>query len=102
MSSDGGYILAAYLLGKPVGAGKIQFLGKFANANFSDSLAKAADLDYDQNTTEINFNYIIKDFNARVMFFWKLTDFGGDAGDRCRTSSSSASASRSRCNRVFP
>ena len=81
LSSDGAYVLAAYLLPKPVGAGKIQFLGKFAKANFSDSKLKAVDLDYNQNTTEINFNYIIKDFNARVMFFWKLTDFGGDAGD---------------------
>ena len=28
---------------------------------------------YDQKTTEINFNYVIKQFNARVMTFYQDT-----------------------------
>ena len=55
-------------------AGKFQVLGKYAQANFSEGIT-AVDPDYDQKTTEINFNYIIKDFNARVMIFFKNTRF---------------------------
>ena len=33
------------------------------------------DFDYDQDTTEVNFNYVIKQFNARVMMFFKDTSF---------------------------
>ena len=42
--------------------------------NFSEGV-DGADLDYDQKTTEINFNYVIKQFNARVMLFYKDTRF---------------------------
>ena len=31
--------------------------------------------DYDQKTTEFNFNYVIKEFNARVMMFYLDTSF---------------------------
>ena len=55
------------------------------------------DPDYDQKTTEINFNYIIKEFNARVMFFFKNTALRRRDD---RTSSRSASACRSRCKMV--
>ena len=30
---------------------------------------------YHQKTTEVNFNYVIKQFNARVMTFYKDTRF---------------------------
>ncbi len=30
---------------------------------------------YDQKTTEVNFNYVIKQFKARVMTFYKDTRF---------------------------
>lgn len=73
-SSDGGYVLASYLFPKPAGAGKFEILGKFAVANFSQGLA-AVDVDYDQKTTEINLNYVIKDFNSRLMIFFKNTDY---------------------------
>ena len=33
------------------------------------------DADYDQKTTELNLNYVIKQFNARVMIFFKDTRF---------------------------
>ena len=49
-------------------------LGKYAQARFSEGPA-ALDVDYDQNTTELNLNYVIKQFNARVMMFYKDTRF---------------------------
>jgi hypothetical protein len=73
-SSEGAYVLGSYLFPKPVGMGKFEILGKFAKANFTDGLSKL-DADYDQKTSEFNFNYIIKEFNARVMFFFKNTDY---------------------------
>jgi len=72
-SSEGAYILGAYLFGKAAGIGKFQILGKFAKASFT----KGITADFDQKTTEFNVNYIIKEFNARVMFFFKNTDFTG-------------------------
>jgi hypothetical protein len=71
LSSDGAYVLGAYLFPQVVGKGKFEILGKFAKANFS----KGITADYDQKTSEFNFNYIIKEFNARVMFFVKDTNF---------------------------
>jgi hypothetical protein len=49
-------------------------MGKFAKANFTKGIS-LIDRDYSQKTTELNFNYIIKDFNARVMIFYKDTRF---------------------------
>jgi hypothetical protein len=73
-SSDGAYVLGSYLFPKPAGMGTFQVLGKYAHANFSSGIS-ALDTDYDQKTTELNVNYIIKEFNARVMFFFKNTNF---------------------------
>lgn len=73
--SGGGYGLASYLFPPAFGlTGKFQILGKFAQANFSKGLS-SVDRDYNQKTTEFDFNYIIKDFNARVMMFYKDTRF---------------------------
>jgi hypothetical protein len=66
----GGYFLGAYLF--PLSSGhKAQVLGKFAVADFSDGLGP----DYNQKTTEINFNYLFKEFDGRIMVFWKGTNF---------------------------
>ena len=73
-TDEGGYVLASYLFPQLVCAGKFEVLGKFAQANFSKGLS-AVDLDYEQKTTEINLNYVIKEFNSRVMIFFKNTDF---------------------------
>jgi hypothetical protein len=74
-TSDGGYVLGAYLFPKPTGGmGTFQILGKFAKATFKDGLS-VANPDYDQKTSEFNLNYILKEFNARVMFFFKNTSF---------------------------
>jgi hypothetical protein len=72
--SDGAYILGSYLFPKKTGMGQVQLLGKFAKANYEKGLTRL-DTDYSQKTTEINVNYIIKQFNARVMFFFLNTDF---------------------------
>ena len=71
-SSEGAYVLGAFLFPKQVGMGKFEVLGKYAAATFREGGALA---DYDQDTTEFNFNYVIKEFNARLMFFVINTDF---------------------------
>ena len=71
---DGGYILGAYLFPQLVGPGRFEVLGKFAKARFREGVTPL-DADYDQKTSELNFNYIIKQFNARVMVFYKDTRF---------------------------
>ncbi|HET9358655.1 MAG TPA: hypothetical protein VFO58_02845 [Vicinamibacterales bacterium] len=73
-TNDGGYILGAYLFPRMAGPGRFELLGKYAHARFRDGVT-IADADYDQDTTEINVNYVIKQFNARVMMFVKDTRF---------------------------
>jgi hypothetical protein len=65
-------VLGAFLFPKPVGMGKFEVLGKYAKATFREGGALE---DYDQDTTEFNLNYVIKEFNARLMFFVINTDF---------------------------
>ena len=70
--STGAYVLGAYLFPKMGDQpGQLQLLGKFAKANFEKGITD----DYDQTTTEINVNYILNQFNARVMFFFRNTTF---------------------------
>jgi hypothetical protein len=69
-SSDGAYVLAAYLFPMEVGIGKFQVLAKVAQATFD----YAAGTDVDQDTTELNVNYIMKQFNARISAFYIDTD----------------------------
>ena len=71
-SSEGGYVLGSYLFPKKVGMGQFEVLVKYAEANFSKS---AVLVDYDQKTSEFDVNYVIKQFNARVMFFIKNTNY---------------------------
>jgi hypothetical protein len=72
---EGGYALASYLFPPAKGmTGRLEILGKFAKANFSKGLTPL-DLDYDQKTTEFNFNYVLSQFKARVMFFYLQKDF---------------------------
>ena len=72
--NDGGYILGAYLFPALSGPGRFQVLGKYAHARFREG-ATIFDVDYDQKTTEFNLNYVIKQFNARLMMFVKDTRF---------------------------
>jgi hypothetical protein len=76
-TDQGGYVLASYLFPPmPQITGRFEVLGKFAKAAFRNGLT-ALDRDYDQKTSEFNFNYVIKDFRARVMFFYLQKDFSG-------------------------
>ncbi len=72
--SKGGYVLGAYLFPGVIGKGRMQLLGKFGNATFERGIT-ILDVDYDQTTTELNLNYVMKEHNSRVMFFFKNTDF---------------------------
>jgi hypothetical protein len=71
--SQGAYGLASYIFPKAVGPGKIQLLGKYAKADFTHGITPS----YNQKTAEVNVNYLIKQFNARVMTFYKNTSFSG-------------------------
>jgi hypothetical protein len=65
--SQGGYGLASYIFPKAIGPGKVQLLGKYAKADYT----RGALPSYNQKTGEINVNYLIKQFNARVMSFYR-------------------------------
>ena len=70
--SQGEYGLASFLFPKvvPIGKlnGKFEILGKYAKADFTHGIRIP---NYDQKTTEVNFNYVIKQFNARVQTFYE-------------------------------
>ena len=83
-SSEGAYILGSYLFPKPAsGMGQFEILGKYGQANFSDG-STALDVDYDQKTSEFNFNYVIKEFNARLMFFFIDTNYSAVKTDNMK------------------
>jgi hypothetical protein len=64
-ASDGWYGLAAYLFPQVIGIGKFQILGKYSQKTV-DTLPVEDKL----KTTEVNLNYIIKTFSARVGFYY--------------------------------
>jgi len=68
--SQGAYGLGSYIFPKPVGMGKFEILGKFAKV---ESMGQT--LTVTQKTTEVNLNYIIKQFNARIATFYKDVRF---------------------------
>lgn len=71
VKSQGAYGLVAYIFPKAAGPGKVQLLGKYAKADFTHGSAAS----YNQKTAEGNINYLIKEFNARVMTFVRNTSF---------------------------
>ena len=75
--SQGAYGLASYLFPKPAGPGRFQVLGKFAKANFPQGRFAS----YNHKTTELNLNYVIKEFNARLMSFYRHTNFNRNRPD---------------------
>src|SRR5690242_18789177 len=75
--SQGAYVLGSYLFPKQVGVGKFEILGKYAKAEFTHGKNPS----YNQKTSEVNFNYVIKQFNARVMTFFRDTRFNRDRHD---------------------
>jgi hypothetical protein len=75
--SQGGYGLASYIFPKAIGAGRIQVLGKYGKADFTRGIGPS----YNQKTTEANVNYLLKEFNARVMTFYRKTNFNRNKPD---------------------
>ena len=75
--SQGAYALGSYLFPKAVGVGKFEILGKYAKAEFTHGKNPS----YNQKTTEVNLNYVIKQFNARLMTFYRNTRFNGQQTD---------------------
>jgi len=71
--SEGAYGLASFLFPKPIGMGKVELLGKYAIAEFTGG--GVGDPSYRQNTAEVNLSYIIKQFDARVMSFYRNASF---------------------------
>jgi hypothetical protein len=62
-TSDGWYALASYLFPQVIGIGKFQLLGKYSDKTFN---ATALIPSNQLKTSEVNVNYIIKEFSARV------------------------------------
>ena len=72
--SQGAYGLAAYLFPNKIGMGQIEVLGKYGEAKFSRGKT-GIDAPYVWKTTEIDVNYVIKQFNARVSAFYIDQDY---------------------------
>jgi hypothetical protein len=64
-TNNGWYGLVSYLFPQVVGIGKIQLLGKY-----SEKTVDSVPLEDKIKTSEININYIIKSFNARVGLYY--------------------------------
>jgi hypothetical protein len=79
--SDGYYVLAGYLFPQVVGIGKFQVLGKYGEATYEFAATPAVD----QQTTEIDLNYIIKTFNARVSLYYIDSSFDPNVGADSKT-----------------
>ena len=74
--------MVSLLFPKQIGMGKFEVLGKFAIAEFTNGdpvpveiPPVAPNVTYRQKTTEVNVDYVIKQFDARVMSFYKDTRF---------------------------
>ena len=63
--SDGWYGLGSYLFPQVIGYGKIQVLGKY-----SQKTVDSVPFEDKIKTSEVNLNYIIKSFSARVGLYW--------------------------------
>lgn len=71
--SEGGYGLASFLIPKHGGTGNFELLGKYAIAEFTGGSGGAHS--YRQNTAEANFSYILKQFDARIMSFYRNASY---------------------------
>jgi hypothetical protein len=78
-TSDGWYVLGAYMFPAQVGIGKFQLLAKYGQATFKDAVPPISPLEPDLDTLEFNINYVIKQFNARVSAFYIDSDLSSSA-----------------------
>jgi hypothetical protein len=72
--SNGWYGLASYLFPQVIGIGKFQVLAKYAHAKYEFDTGPTPD--DTQKTKNLELNYIIKDFKARVSLYF--LDFSYD------------------------
>jgi len=77
--TDGWYLLGAYLF-PGSDKGKFQVLAKYGQANYDYGFA-----DVDQDTLEVDLNYIIKSFNARISLYYLDKSFDPDVGTDSQT-----------------
>lgn len=67
-ATHGWYVLSDYLFPQVIGWGKVQVLGKFSQKSFDASPTPGSGSRF--QTDEFNLNYIIKEFSARVGFYY--------------------------------
>jgi hypothetical protein len=83
--SSGFYLLGAYLFPAQIGIGKFQVLAKAGTVNFKPIVPTVPPVEADQDTIEVNLNYIMKQFNARISLFYidisASASPGGSIGD---------------------
>ncbi len=81
--SEGAYALVSFLIPQKVGVGRFELLGKAADAEFTGGFMSPTthNPSYRQQTTETDLSYIIKQFDARVMAFGKVTSFNAVQSD---------------------
>ena len=79
--NDGGYILGAFMFPQARGRRPVRGARQIRRGRFQRRASRCSILDYDQKTTELNLNYVIKQFNARVMMFFKDTRFDAVRSD---------------------
>jgi len=72
--SQGAYLLGSYMFPKQVGVGKFEVLGKYGEAKFTRGKTVVNPV-YVWKTTEVDFSYVIKQFNARIMYFFKNNNY---------------------------
>jgi len=65
--SNGWYGLGSYLFPKVIGYGKFQVLAKYAHAKYEFDTRPSDDI---QKTQDLELNYIIKDFKARISLYY--------------------------------
>lgn len=76
--SEGGFGLASLLFPKEIGIGKVEVLGKYAEAEFNGGLSgPMVNPNFRQKTTDAEIGYIIKQFDARVFAFGEDKTFTG-------------------------
>lgn len=74
--SNGWYALASWLFPQKIGSGRIQVLAKYADAKYDflpgtlDASGTAVSGTDTQDTRDLELNYIIKEFNARVSLYY--------------------------------
>lgn len=73
--SEGGFGLVSFLFPKPIGSGKVEAIGKFAEAEFTDGPSRTLNPNYRQKTTDVELGYIVKQFDARFFAFGTNVSF---------------------------